>query len=66
MTGLYNLLASNYSGLGACIPASAIGTGWIQSTTDVAVLSAVSGTGGATQPVTACDSEWGAAVADQV
>ena len=38
---------------------------WIKSSTTVALLSAVSGTG-ETLPVTPCDSEWGRAVATQV
>ena len=65
VASLYRLLASSANVLGACTPPSALGAGWIQSTTEVAVLSAVSGAG-TTQPVTSCDSEWGAAVAAQV
>ena len=65
VASLYRLLASSANVLGACTPPSALGAGWIQSTTEVAMLSAVSGAG-TTQPVTSCDSEWGAAVAAQV
>ena len=65
VASLYHLLASSANPLGACSPASALGAGWIQSTTQAAVLSAVSGVG-MTQPVTPCDSEWGAAVVEQV
>ena len=65
VASLYGLLASSANVLGACAPPSALGTGWIQSTTEVAMLSAVSGAG-TTQPVTSCDSEWGATVVEQV
>ena len=65
VAGLFDLLSSSANVLGACAPASALGIGWIQPTTEVAMLSAVSGMG-MTQPVTSCDSEWGAAVVEQV
>ena len=53
MASLYKLLASSANPLGACAPESALGVGWIQATTEVTVLSAVSGAG-TTQPVTSC------------
>ena len=65
MSSLYSLLAAGANPLGACAPGSALGVGWIQASTKVTVLSAVSGVG-MTQPVTPCTSEWGAAVAHQV
>ena len=65
VASLYALLASGANPLGACAPESALGAGWIQASTEVSVLSAVSGVG-LTQSVTPCDSEWGAAVAQQV
>ena len=65
VASLYSLLASSANPLGACAPESALGVGWIQASTKVTVLSAVSGVG-MTQPVTPCNSEWGATVVQQV
>ena len=62
MASLNNLLLAS-STIEACAPTE--GGEWIKSSTNVAVLSAVSGSG-TTQPVTSCDSEWGAAVVAQV
>ena len=68
MAILYSLLASSsVRALGACVPASAGGAGWIHSDTEVVVLSAAN-EGGLDQPVmpAGCTTEWGVAVAEQV
>ena len=66
VAALYGLLAASANTLGACVPSSDLGTGWIQSSTEATVLSALLGVG-LTQPATpGCTSLWGAAVVEQV
>ena len=66
VAALYSLLAASANTLGACVPASDLGAGWIQSSTEATVLSAVLGVG-LTQPATpGCTSPWGAGVVEQV